>query len=295
MMNEKCVFVSLVGEPNAGKSTLLNTIIGEKISIVSPKIQTTRTLIRGIAEFDESQIVFIDTPGFCLPHSSLEKILMRNLRQSYKESDIILIMIDASLKNFRRSYSFIERFKASDRLVAIVLNKIDLIPKEKLLQIAQQLSVYDFVHQVFMISAIKNDGVGSIIKFLKENSQPNSWLYNKGQKTDVQMSFRLAEITREKIYQMLNQELPYNIYIETESLKESEKKVKIYQSIVVNKDSQKGIVLGNSGSMIKLIKILAISDMIKILHKKVELKLFVKVKKRWTERKDQLLNANLIS
>lgn len=295
MMNSKCNFVAIVGEPNAGKSTLLNTIIGEKISIVSSKIQTTRSQIRGIFEIDETQIVFIDTPGFCRANSALEKALISNFRHAHKDADVVLVVIDATAKSHASSIAFIEKFKDGNKVIAVAINKTDISTKESLLKIAQELSMFEFVKCVFMISAQKNDGLDRLIKFLQETAIEGPWLYEKGQKTDAKTVFRLAEITREKIFQALEQELPYSIYVETEAFRETAKKARIHQVIVVMKDSQKGIVLGRQGAMIQEIKEKAIVDMKKLLdNKKIDLKLFVKVKKKWTEKNDQLQNAGII-
>ena len=294
MVNTKCSFVAIVGEPNAGKSTLLNTIVGEKISIVSHKVQTTRSQLRGVVELDDAQIVFIDTPGFCQANSALEKILISNFRHSYKDADVVLLVIDATARSHAGSIAFVEKFKDSKKLVAVAINKTDIATKESLLLIANELLDFEFVEKVFMISASKNDGVTEIKNFLQETAIEGPWMYEKGQTTDAKMPFRLAEITREKIFKLLEKELPYNIYVETEIYKSSEKKAQIHQAIVVIKDSQKGIVLGKDGSMIQAIRAATVADMRNMLKKNIELKLFVKVKKKWTEKKEHLQNAGII-
>ncbi len=293
-MNKKCSFVAIVGEPNAGKSTLVNDIVGEKISIVSSKVQTTRRPIRGIVELDAAQIVFIDTPGFCKANSHLEKALIQNFRHSYKDADVIILVIDATSRNHDGSISFIEKFQESDKTFAVAINKTDIAKKEQLLELADCLSKYEFIKEIFMISALKDDGVGAIKEFLKMTAPEGPWLYEEDQVTDLPMNLRLAEITREKIFKMLEKELPYSIYVETEIFREAEKKARISQVIVVMKDSQKAIVLGRGGQMIKMIKEAAIADMADLFGKKIELKLFVKVKEKWTEKKAHLQNAGII-
>ena len=289
----KSAFVAIIGEPNAGKSTLVNSIIGEKVSIVSPKIQTTRRQVRGITEVDDTQLVFIDTPGFCKPNTSLEKAIEHNFKNSYQDADMILLVIDATSKNIEPSLKFLSKF-SKERMVSVVINKIDIAKKEDILKVAKKISEYDCVAKTFMISAAKQDGVRDIVQFLINSAQPSPWFFEPHIATDLPMSQRLAEITREKLFCNLNKELPYSVYVETERLHESEKKAKIMQSIVVMKPSQKGIVLGKSGSMIKKLKYEAIKDMQNLLNKKIELKLFVKVKENWVEQKVHLKNAGII-
>ncbi len=292
----KCGFVAIVGEPNAGKSTLVNIMVGEKISIVSHKCQTTRRQVKGIAHYENTQVIFIDTPGFFKAKTNLEKALISNFKHAYKDADIILIMIDACQeKNLQYTYSFIEKLEnRENQKIAVVINKVDIAHKKNILKIAEKLSHHTFIEHIFMISATKSIGIPEIKNYLRDNLSSSHFLYETDKTTDMNMSFRLSEITREKVYMLLSAELPYNIYIETEMFKETEKKARIYQSIVVLKTSQKGIVLGHKGSKIKEIKEKAIEDMKMLLRKKVELKLFVKVKEDWTNKRTHLQNASII-
>lgn len=289
----KSAFVAIVGEPNAGKSTLVNSIVGEKVSIVSPKIQTTRRQVRAITEIDNTQLVFIDTPGFCKPTTSLEKAIERNFKNSYQDADIILLVIDATSKNITPSLNFLSTCPKTTT-ISVVINKIDIAKKENIVRIAQRISEYSFVTETFMISGTKRDGVQDIVQFLINLAQPNPWFFEPNTMTDLPISQRLSEITREKLFYHLEKELPYSIYVETELMHETEKKAKIIQSIVVTKPSQKGIILGKSGSMIKRLKYEAIKDMQNLLNKKIELKLFVKIKEKWMEKKVHLKNAGII-
>ncbi|MDR2075258.1 MAG: GTPase Era [Holosporales bacterium] len=292
----KCGFVAVIGEPNSGKSTLVNRIVGEKVSIVSHRVQTTRHRIRAVSQHDDchTQIVFVDTPGFFNnAKTDLEKALMTNFKHAYKDSDVILVMIDACCRNILATLSFLEKLK--NRKVAAVINKVDIADKSKILKIANELSKFDFLEKVFMISASNGDGVSAVVEYLKDNMSEGPYMFDPNSKTDMSMQFRLSEITREKLYQVLLAELPYSIYVETELFKETEKKAKIYQSIVVAKDSQKGIVLGSGGDRIKSIKDMAISDIKDLLCKKIELKLFVKVKENWTKKRTHLQNAGIVN
>ena len=260
MHNKKCAIVAVIGAPNAGKSTLVNAIVGEKVSIVSHKIQTTRRKIRGIIEIENTQLIFVDTPGFCKPRSPLEKVIASNFKTSYKGCDIILLIIDATSKNNALSLGLLERLK-DEAIVSVVINKVDIAKKENILNIASQVSTYDFVKNVFMISALKNDGIEDMKRFIVAKAPENLWLFDSNRITDLPLNIRLAEITREKLFYHLEKELPYSVYVETENFHETEKKAEIHQSIVVMKPSQKGIVLGRFGNMIRIIKYEAIKDM----------------------------------
>ena len=293
MQNSKCVFVAIIGAPNAGKSTLLNALVGEKISIVSPKIQTTRRQIHGIMEVGGVQLIFIDTPGFCKPKTPLEKVISANFKNSYKDCDIVLLLIDSTLKDISPDVKILERL-SNDATVAVVLNKVDIAKKENIARIASNLSKYEFVKHFFMISALKKDGIDEIRQFLCNSAPDGHWWYEANKATDLPITIRLAEITREKLFYHLDKELPYSVYVETENIHETDKKARIHQSIVVMKSSQKGIILGKAGSMIKKIKYEAINDMKVLFNKKIDLRLFVKVKEKWTEKKEHLQNAGII-
>ncbi|MDR1488456.1 MAG: GTPase Era [Holosporales bacterium] len=295
--NSRCGFVAIVGEPNAGKSTIINLFVGEKISIVSPKVQTTRRKIRGIVEYADcnTQIIFIDTPGFFTPGTPLEKALVSNFKTAYGDSDIILVVLDACKKNLSFSFNFIQKLEHYSRQkIAVLINKVDKARRENILKIAQKLSEFEFIDHIFMVSALNNDGINDVLEYLKSNIPYSHFFYPSEQKTDTDIRFRLSELTREKIYNNLFSELPYSIYVETELFKETEKKITVYQAIVVIKDSQKGIVLGKGGSMVKRIRDSAMREMNNIFPKKIELKLFVKVKENWPQNRSHLQNAGII-
>ncbi len=296
MSNSRCGFISIIGRPNAGKSTLLNLLVGEKISIISPKVQTTRREIRGIVEYNNSQLIFIDTPGICKPTTHLEKQLLSNFKKSYKSSDIILLLIDCLDKNVESDLKFLQHKKQIQSNFIVAINKIDLMrDKRQLLPIIDRLKEYDFIEQIFLISSVTGDGIKLMKSYLSEKVPEGPWLYfDNHNNTDLDINTRLSEITREKIYNNLNKELPYNIYVTTDRLHVTDKKFKILQTIVVMKDSQKGIVLGHKGDMIQQIKRETVNDIRNIFNKTVELNITVKVKQKWTEKKEQLINAGII-
>lgn len=292
--NKKCGFVAIVGEPNVGKSTLINNLVERKISIVSDKAQTTRKQVRGILTHNNVQIVFIDTPGFFRPKTNLEHSIISNFKASYHNVHVILLVIDATARSLVEAKRFLEKLRESDSKISVVINKIDISKKNNLLPIAALLAKYDFVENIFMVSAKNNDGVGKLQTYLQQSMPDGNWMYSEDEKTDLDIKLQLSEITREKLFLLLREELPYSIYVETEVLRETDKKAKVWQSIVVIKNSQKGIVLGAGGKNIKKIRELSTLDMKNLLQKKIELKLFVKVKEKWTEKKDHLKNAGII-
>ena len=273
----KCGFVAVVGEPNAGKSTFVNAAVGDKVSIVSSKQQTTRQQIKGILVYENSQIIFTDTPGFFNPHTLLEKSLIANFKNSYKDADVVLVMFDVSKKNINNTINFVNNIKTEDwQKIAIVLNKTDKIKKQHLLDIANHFSKCPNIDQIFMISAKYHDGINDVVQYLATNMPNADFIYEHNQTTDQEIKFRLAEITREKLYNALFAELPYNIFVETEHIVETSTKATIFQTITVTKDSQKSIVIGANGHMLQHIKNQAYQDMKKILHKNITIKLFVK-------------------
>lgn len=296
MQNKKCGFVSIIGMPNAGKSTLLNFLVKEKISIVSPKVQTTRREVRGIIEHNDSQIIFVDTPGICRPNTPLEKVLLSNFKKSCKCSDITLLLIDCLDKNIESNLKFLQNKKQVQDNFIVAINKIDLMKnKSQLLPIIDKIKDYNFINQIFLISATTGEGIDPVLLYLSENVPNGPWLYFEDHEvTDLDLKTRLSEITREKLYNNLDKELPYNIYVTTDRLHVTDKKFKVLQTIVVMKDSQKGIVLGHKGSMIRQIKHEVVNDIKNIFNKTVELNITVKVKEKWTQRKDQLINAGIL-
>lgn len=288
----KCGFVAVVGAPNAGKSTLINCLVGHKVTIVSPKIQTTRQRILGVALEDKSQIILIDTPGiFSAPTKRLEKAMVRSAWNSLSDTDGIMLMVDVSTKTFEEAQAILNHLEHYKKKVVLVLNKIDLIPKEKLLELTQTFS-RPFIDRVFMISALTGDGVQDIKAYWAHALPESPWLFPEEQLSDLPQRLLAAEITREEIFHRLHEELPYAIWVETESWEEfNDGSIKIMQFIYVQRESQRPIVLGKGGHQIKAIGAAARCQLIEIFKRPIHLFLQVKVKKDW--REDPRLYASI--
>jgi GTP-binding protein Era len=281
----RCGFVSIIGAPNAGKSTLLNKIVGTKVSIVTSKVQTTRTTVKGIVVNGQSQIIFIDTPGVFEPKKRLERAMVSLARESTIEADLVLLLVDISKKNVVSSVKkTIEHVLDKNVKVMLVLNKIDKVNNQKLLSLSKEINdLYDF-ERTFMISALKEDGVSDLLNIVSDYMPSGPWFYPEDQISDMPMRLLAAEITREKLFQKLHQEIPYGLTVETESWEEFDNgSIKIDQVIIVGKNSHKPIVLGKKGSMIKQVGQLSRAELEDMLETRVHLKLFVKVRERWEE------------
>lgn len=279
----KCGFASIVGAPNAGKSTLINKIVGAKVSIVSPKVQTTRTRVMGIVNEGSTQIVFVDTPGIFSPKKPLEKAMVVSAWQGVSEADITMVLIDVSKGRVNKdSENIITRLKEQNRKAVLVLNKIDAIEKEKLLKLAADLNESGIFTDTYMISALTGDGVKKLVEAIGKRMPEGPWMFDEDQISDMPMRLLAAEITREKIFLLLRDELPYSSTVETEQWEEFDNgSVKISQVIYIMKDGQKKIILGNKGEMIKKIGASARRELEKILERRVHLSLFVKVRENW--------------
>ena len=283
----KCGFVAVIGLPNAGKSTFMNALIGQKISIVSRKVQTTRTRVLGILTEGAAQIIFVDTPGIFSAKKTLEKAMVKAAWDAVPEADVIAHIVDASNKDTINANGEIFKKLPENVPVVLVLNKVDKVKKEKLLEMAQALNErYDYA-ATFMISSLKEQGLKDVLEDFAARLPDSPWMFEEDQITDMPMRMMAAEITREKIYDQLHEELPYAIFVETESWENFDNDdVKITQLIYVQKDSQKGIVLGKGGSQIKKIGKMARTELEEMLEQKVHLKLFVKVKENWQDHPD---------
>lgn len=281
-IRQKCGFVALLGAPNAGKSTLLNTIVGAKVSIVTPKVQTTRTRILGVSLAGGAQLVFIDTPGIFKPKRRLDRAMVAAAWGGASDSDVILLLIDAKTGIDRDTRRIMDGLKESKRKAICVLNKIDTVKRPSLLALTDQLVAEDVFTDFFMISALNGDGVEDLKLELADRLPDGPWHFPEDQLSDMNDRLFAAEITREKLYLNLHQELPYALTVETETWEPFDNgAVKVEQVIFVERDSQKGIVLGKGGERIKRIRTLAQEELKDILGRDVHLFLFVKVRENW--------------
>ena len=280
----RCGFVAVIGATNVGKSTLVNALVGTKVSIVTPKVQTTRALIRGIAIQGQAQMILVDTPGIFAPRRRLDRAMVDGAWAGTRDADLVAVVIDAS-KGVEDDDEAIVKALAEVRVAkTLVLNKIDLVAKPKLLDLAQALNNQATFAATFMISARSANGVPELKDFLAAHLPVGPWLYPADQISDAPMRQFAAEITREKLYMRLHQELPYRSTVETETWKElKDGSVRIEQTIYVERESQRKIVLGKGGQSIKAIGAAARADIAAALEHPVHLFLFVKVREGWAD------------
>lgn len=284
-----CGFIAVLGAPNAGKSTLVNRLVGAKVSIVSPKVQTTRTRVTGIAIEGRAQLVFIDTPGiFRGPRRRLDRAMIDAAWRGARDADIVLLVVDASrTKIDEDTQRIVAELKNTSRKAVLALNKIDLVRKETLLDKAGQLNATGIVSDIFMISASAGDGVDDLKRHLAERMPPGPWHFPEDQLSDMPQRLLAAEITREQIFLRLHQELPYAVAVETESWEEfKDGSAKVSQVIYVERDSQRPIVLGKGGQTIKAIGAEARKQLEDIVGRRVHLMLRVKQRGDWSEARE---------
>ena len=286
--NFKSGYVSVIGRPNVGKSTLLNAIIGEKISAISSKPQTTRQNITFIHTDDDSQIIFLDTPGIQRPKNKLGEFMLTESKESIDEADVITYIVDTSKKIGKAERSIIDILKEYQGKLPIILliNKVDTIKKDELLEIISMYADEGIFNEIIPISAMKNDGVDIYIETLKKYLKPGPMYYPEDMITDKNERFIVAEIIREKGLRYLNEEVPHGLAISIEKFKKREDKniYDIEANIYVERDSHKGILIGKGGSMLKRIGTEAREDAERLLDAKVNLQIWVKVEKNWRER-----------
>ena len=275
-------FGAIVGAPNVGKSTLLNRLVGAKVSIVSPKVQTTRARVLGIRIAGPAQLVFVDTPGIFQPRRRLDRAMVAAAWAGAADADRVLVVIDAKAGFDRDTLAIVERLKRAGRRVVAAINKIDLVKKPKLLSLAAAIDQAGIFTDTFMISALTGDGVADLLDHLAVAMPAGPWLFPEDQISDMPDRLTAAEITREQIYLQLRQELPYAAAVETQAWQErKDGSVRIEQTIYVEKASQKAILLGKGGSRIKALGEAARKEMEAIFGWRVHLFLFVKVAKKW--------------
>lgn len=292
----RCGFVALIGAPNVGKSTLVNALVGAKVTIVSRKVQTTRALIRGIVIENHAQIILVDTPGIFLPKRRLDRAMVSTAWSGAHDADLVCVLLDAKSGIDEEAEAILAKAASVKHEKILVINKVDLVQREKLLALAQAANERMTFAKTFMIAAISGDGVDDIRTTLAEMVPPGPYLYPEDQMSDAPMRQLAAEITREKIYQKLHQELPYQSTVETdkwEERKDKDKSVRIEQTIFVERESQRKIVLGKGGATIKSIGADSRKELMQILDVPVHLFLFVKVRENWGDDPDRYREMGL--
>jgi GTP-binding protein Era len=301
-MTTRCGFCAIIGAPNAGKSTLINALVGSKVAIVSPKVQTTRMPVRGLALVGQTQIVFVDTPGIFRPRRRLDRAMVTSAWAGAGEADAVLLIVDAADLTERQNgpaardtMAILETLKTSPAgKKALVLNKIDGMKREKLLPLVESLHAEAVFEDVFLISALKGEGVADVAQWVAARMPEGPWLYPEDQAADIPLRLLAAEVTREKLYLRLHDELPYASAVETEKWEErKDGSVRIDQVIYVQRDGQKAIVLGKGGATIKKIGELARTELEELLGRRVHLFLFVKVREDWAEKSEHYKEIGL--
>jgi GTP-binding protein Era len=300
-MTTHCGFAAIIGAPNAGKSTLVNALVGSKVAIVSPKVQTTRMAVRGVAMLDETQIVFVDTPGIFKPRRRLDRAMVNAAWAGAGDADAVVLLVDAAELTgnptghaANDTHAIIESLKTNNTKAALALNKIDGMKRTDLLPLMQQLNTEGVFEEVFLISALKGDGVADLSAWVAKRMPEGPWLYPADQAADIPSRTLAAEITREKIYLRLHDELPYASTVESEKWEErKDGSVKIDQIIYVQREGQKAIVLGKGGATIKLIGEMARKEMEELFGRRVHLFLFVKVREDWAEQREHYKEMGL--
>ena len=290
----RCGFVALIGAPNVGKSTLVNALVGSKVTIVSRKVQTTRALIRGIVVEDQSQIILVDTPGIFAPKRRLDRAMVSTAWSGAHDADLVCVLLDARAGIDEEADAILTKLGSVAHPKILVINKVDLVAREKLLLLAQAANARLPFEQTFMISAISGDGVDDLRGALAQAVPAGPFHYPEDQMSDAPIRHLAAEITREKIYRKLHQELPYQSTVETDKWEErKDKSVRIEQTIFVERESQRKIVLGAGGATIKSIGADSRKEIGEILGVPVHLFLFVKVRENWGDDPDRYREMGL--
>jgi GTPase len=282
--DRRCGFVAIVGAPNVGKSTLVNALVGAKVTIVSPKVQTTRAIMRGIAIEGDAQLIFVDTPGIFAPRRRLDRAMVATAWTGAHDADVIALMIDAKRGLDDESAAIAAKLANVPTPKILIVNKVDLVAKPSLLGLVSAANEAVHYAATFMVSALSGYGVAEVKKWLAAHVPEGPWHYPEDQISDAPLRALASEITREKIYLRLHQELPYHSTVETESWEErKDGSVRIGQTIFVERESQRKIVLGKGGQTIKAIGAVARKEIAEIIEKPVHLFLFVKVREGWTD------------
>jgi GTP-binding protein Era len=301
-MTTRCGFAAIIGAPNAGKSTLVNALVGSKVAIVSPKVQTTRMPVRGIAMAGETQIIFVDTPGIFRPRRRLDRAMVSSAWAGADDANAVLLIVDAadlvadeSSLGARDTRAIMEGLKnGGKKRAALILNKIDGMKRTDLLPLVEKFHAEGVFEDIFLISALKGEGVADVASWVAARMPEGPWLYPEDQAADIPSRLLAAEVTREKIYLRLHDELPYSSAVETEKWEERrDGSVKIDQVIFVQREGQKAIVLGKKGATIKIIGGLAREELETLFGRRVHLFLFVKVREDWAENSEHYKEIGL--
>lgn len=302
---QRCAVIAVIGAPNAGKSTLVNALVGAKVSIVTQKVQTTRARVRGIAMEEDAQLIFIDTPGIFAPKRRLDRAMVAAAWDGIDGADVTVLMIDAPAyvagetergaagKSRVDADRIIEGLQKAGRKAVLALNKIDEFERSKLLSLVQTLNDTGLFTDTFMISAQKGYGLAGLKSHLVAAAPAGPWLYPEDQLSDISDRLMAAEVTREKLFLRLHQELPYDSTVETEDWKETKSGIRIEQTVYVSRDGQKGIVVGKGGETLKTIGKLAREELIELLGRPVHLFIHVKVREGWSNEAARLRNIGL--
>jgi GTPase len=290
----RCGYVALIGAPNSGKSTLLNRLVGRKLAIVTPKAQTTRNRLLGIAIEGLAQIVFVDTPGIFAPRRRLDRAMVAAAWSGAEDADEALLLVDAFRGIDRDTRRILDRLAGRSRRSILALNKIDLVPRESLLGLTDALSREGLFDPIFMISGLKGDGVNDVKRHLAASLPQGPWLFPEDQLSDAPERLIAAEVTREQVFLQLHDELPYASTVETEQWEDKpDGSVRIEQVIYVQRPSQRAIVLGEGGKRIKTIGARARAELARMLERRVHLFLFVKVRQNWIDDRERFAALGL--
>jgi GTPase len=299
----RCGYVALIGAPNAGKSTLLNALVGAKVAIVSPKVQTTRARLTGIAIEDKSQMIFVDTPGIFEPKRRLERAMVSDAWTGAGDADVVALLVDSRRPvkaNNDDTQVILDALRKRGKQALLLINKVDAVERPELLKLAEKLSAEKMIDggplfsDIFMISALTGDGVQDLGKFLAKSVPEGPWLYPEDQIATAPMRYLAAEVTREKLFLNLHQELPYQLTVETEAWEElKDGSAKVSQVIYVSRANHKGIVLGKGGSLVKKVGEMARKDLEAQMDRRVHLFLFVKVRENWLDDPERYREMNL--
>ena len=280
----RCGFVALIGAPNAGKSTLINALVGAKVSIVSRKVQTTRRQLRGIALRDQAQIIFVDTPGIFKPKRRLDRAMVASAWGGAGDADVVALLIDARKGLDDEAREIMAKLGETRHPRVLVLNKIDLVERSRLLELSEKANALLQFEATFMVSALNSDGLDGLLDHQAGRMKPGPWLYPEDQVSDAPLRDLAAEITREKLFERLHDELPYQLTVETDSWKElPDGSARIEQTIFVTREGHRKIVIGEGGKNLKAVGSAARREISEAAEQKIHLFLFVKVREKWTD------------